>query len=181
MAKPGPWFASPRFDGGEEWIVHEHGPNRRHKTYGFTEEDARNEAEARNRVTRDYCDSQIPIIGVVLHGRGVGGMTEQNDVYAKILEVLQEGHANAIDATTIRIKCGFPKGRTEEYVRGVVREMVAQGIPVGSGRKGFFLITTPEDLERAARDYRARIRGLQQRLIDLNNAYLNYRKGKEGS
>jgi hypothetical protein len=83
------------------------------------------------------------------------------------IEVLGTGRRKARDARFIADALGLSRGRTAEFIRELARLANANGIPVCSCSKGFFLAETQGELDDYVANLFSREHGLRCRIIDL--------------
>jgi hypothetical protein len=93
---------------------------------------------------------------------------------ARIRSTLRRGKANAILSNVIEDRIGIQKSRTAERVRGLIREMLDDGVPIGSCTKGYFLIETAEELHEVLEDLRRREAGIRIRRQRIEEGYRAY-------
>lgn len=67
--------------------------------------------------------------------------------------------------------CALPASETEEIVREMIRELLEDGVPIGSCRKGFFIISTADELAEVVAGLRARQEGIETRIHLISRAF----------
>jgi hypothetical protein len=78
------------------------------------------------------------------------------DIERKILDALRKGGLRSRTSHWIRHEVGLPASYTETLLRGIIKKMIKKGHPIGSNRKGYFLITSSEDLEKVKDELKGR-------------------------
>lgn len=82
------------------------------------------------------------------------------DIERKILEALRKGGLRSRPARWIRLEVGlpapYPEDTTESPLRKIIEKMIRKGHPIGSNRKGYFLITSSEDLDKVKDELKGR-------------------------
>jgi hypothetical protein len=106
-------------------------------------------------------------------------MTAEQQAILSFLQQNASGSTNAINADTIfnRItQQGLPlfEGRTQEQVRGIIRELVNnQGSLIGSGNRGYYAIASIDDALRAISNLESRSRRINERRQSLITEWNN--------
>lgn len=81
------------------------------------------------------------------------------------------GKALAATSPEIRKMCALPASETEEVVREIIRDLLEDGIAIGSCKKGYFIIDTLEELTEVIEGLRARQEGIETRIRLIAKAY----------
>lgn len=91
----------------------------------------------------------------------------------KIRRLLKKGKQSAKHADLLAVQASIKDiGRTQEYVRSLIRELITEGLPVGSLPKyGFWIITTEEELREVTRSLKSRKRGIKKRIREIEEAF----------
>lgn len=84
------------------------------------------------------------------------------------------GHKR-ITARDIAVMSGTTDSNTYPSVRKVIRDLIADGTPIGSDHGGFYMITEREEYEDVLEGLQARCDGIQQRIRDITSAYIMLR------
>lgn len=100
-----------------------------------------------------------------------GGLKIRDEDKAAVLERLGRGRAKAKRADVLAASAGLERGRTEEHARRVVRALIDDGHPIGSGPEGFWLIATEKDLAQVVAGLEKRARGIEARIGALVRAF----------
>jgi hypothetical protein len=74
----------------------------------------------------------------------------------------------------VRKNTGADPTRTDRLVRDLIRELIREGHPIGSCRKGYFFIETRAELEEVLEDLRGREAGLRLRRKKLEEAFQEF-------
>ncbi len=73
---------------------------------------------------------------------------------------------------------GRYSGATHTTVRKAIRDLIADGTPIGSDQGGFYLITEREEYEDVLEGLQARCDAIQQRIADITTAYTMLRASR---
>ncbi len=96
------------------------------------------------------------------------------EIKKAILDILNavegDGYITA-DKIYRRISQHVHEGRTQETIRGYIRELVDEGNLIGSSKNGFFIIRTRAQLEEAINYLNYRIRPLHTRAVKLQSVW----------
>lgn len=88
-----------------------------------------------------------------------------------LLRALPIGKHNAIGAHELRRRIGTKRGRTEERVRKLVRQLLAEGIAVASCSRGYFICATSAEVAEYIDSLLGRIAGIESRIADMKEAW----------
>ena len=83
------------------------------------------------------------------------------------------GKEKAEKSPKIRTMCALPASQTEEIVREMIRELLEDGVPIGSCAKGYFVIETLEELTEVVEGLRSRIQGIETRIGLISHNFAN--------
>lgn len=90
----------------------------------------------------------------------------------KIKRALRAGKRFAKTADKLQRETGIENSRTQEPIRGMIRELIKEGLPVGSLPKcGYWIIKTEEELEEVIKNLKSRTRGITKRVKDIKKAF----------
>ena len=70
------------------------------------------------------------------------------------------------------LKINFGNIITDRAMRQLVKEIVAEGTPIGSSEKGYFIVKTEEDREQVKGYVKKKIFGLWKFYNDIDSAYI---------
>lgn len=95
----------------------------------------------------------------------------------KVKRALKKGKGNAKKADQLQKETGIASGRTQEPLRAIIRELIKNGLPVGSLPKyGYWIIANKPELNEVKRSLRNRINGVDDRIKDLVRAFKVHNK-----
>ena len=106
-------------------------------------------------------------------------MTAEQQAILTFLRQNASGSSNAITADEIYNQItqqGLPlfEGRTQEQVRGFIRDLVNnQSSLIGSGNKGYYVITSKEDVSKAINNLESRSTKIDERKQSLIDEWNN--------
>ncbi len=90
----------------------------------------------------------------------------------KIKKALKTGIANAKKADELQKETGVDNSRTQEPIRGIIRELIAEGLPIGSLPEcGYWIIDNREELNRVIKNLKSRTKGIQSRIYEIRKAF----------
>jgi len=89
----------------------------------------------------------------------------------RLKEIMQKysGKSNAVSAYTLNQELGLPVSSSLPAVRKLVRELITDGICIGSCNKGFYLITNHAEVVEAINVLRKRRDALNKRIMELTS------------
>jgi hypothetical protein len=106
------------------------------------------------------------------------GHTTRADLKARRREQIRgilnnnQGHEFAITVKEIADELGVKlRHDTGSEIRILIRELIADGEPIGSGHDGYYRITCKEELDDYLESLQGRIDAIQDRIVDVSNAY----------
>ena len=86
-----------------------------------------------------------------------------------------KGSDNAITSTDIDLQLGgLDYDSTNRTVRRYIEELLYEGMPIGSCSKGYYVITSKDELDTYINNLSARIKGIQDRQISLIENFGKY-------
>jgi len=88
-----------------------------------------------------------------------------------IIQAMPIGKENARHATDISNEVGLDPGTTNESLRGYIRKMIAEGSPLCSCSKGFFIPQNAKEFQEYVESLWDSIEGIQTRIRDLLRAW----------
>lgn len=98
------------------------------------------------------------------------------------LLIRHKGEENAISsqeiADILRIKDGPGTRQTRELIKKVITKY---WLPVGANEKGYYWITSAEELERYLTNLRRRIRGIENRIEAVEIGYIREKAQRGGT
>jgi hypothetical protein len=106
-------------------------------------------------------------------------MTAEQQAILTFLQQNASGSSNAIIADNIFLRItqqGLPlfEGRTQEQVRGLIRDLVNnQSSLIGSGNRGYFAITSKDDVLSTIHNLESRSTKINERRQSLIDAWNN--------
>ena len=91
----------------------------------------------------------------------------------KLVSILGKGEANALQAKAISLKLGiYSFSSTQEKTRALIRTaIIDHDVPIGSSTKGYFLISSREELEQVVDQLITRSDGILERVAQLRMNY----------
>ena len=87
------------------------------------------------------------------------------------LETNCVGKGKAERSARIRMMCALPASETEEIVREMIRELLEEGVAVGSCSRGYFIIQSMKELGDVLKGLRARQEGIETRIRLISHAF----------
>ena len=67
---------------------------------------------------------------------------------------------------------------TAPKVRSYIRELIAEGNPIGSDTRGYYIITERDELEDVLESLQSRCDAIQERITNITNAYAGVRASR---
>lgn len=90
----------------------------------------------------------------------------------KLKRALKKGRRFAKTADRLQKETGIEEGRTQEPIRGIIRELIQEGIPVGSlPRCGYWIIENEEELREVVKNLKNRGKGIHKRIKEIRQAF----------
>lgn len=90
----------------------------------------------------------------------------------KIRKALKKGKRSAKTADELQRETGIENSRTQEPIRGMIRELIREGLPVGSLPKcGYWIIKTEKELKEVVENLKSRTKGIAKRVKDIEKAF----------
>jgi hypothetical protein len=91
----------------------------------------------------------------------------------KIRRALRIGKRNAKKTDKLQQETGIKKtGRMQEYVRAIIRELINEGLPIGSLPKcGYWIIENEKELEEVIKNLNSRTSGIDIRSKEIEDAF----------
>jgi len=90
----------------------------------------------------------------------------------KVKRALRMGKGNAKKADRLQEETGIEWGRTQEPLRVIIRELIKDGLPVGSlPEYGYWIIANKSELNEVKQSLYNRITGIDDRIRDLVRAF----------
>lgn len=103
-------------------------------------------------------------------------MSKTNDK-KKVRNALRRGKRSAKTADTLQMETGIKKSRTQEPLREIIRELIAEGLPVGSlSACGYWIIADKSELKEVINSLKSRTRGINSRIKEIRLAFESYYK-----
>lgn len=90
-----------------------------------------------------------------------------------LINVLEDGKANAQHAKDLETALGMDTGNTQEPTRDLIRDAILRdGYPIGSiPDAGYFLINTEQEYQKTVSNLEARAQGLQHRIEAITRGW----------
>lgn len=93
----------------------------------------------------------------------------------QIAELLKnhKGKSRAITVQRIvdTLDLGSDNGLTNPVARKAIRELIEDGMPIGSCGKGYYLLVTKEEFDEYLKNLHGRIAGIRKRIIKVMGAF----------
>lgn len=91
-----------------------------------------------------------------------------------VRRLLKRGKANAVSARKLANETNLRSDRTDIHIRSVISALIAEdGMALGSCSRGYYIISTDEELTEVRDGLRARIRGMVLRRSRISRNYHN--------
>jgi hypothetical protein len=95
----------------------------------------------------------------------------------KVKRALKTGKVNSKKADQLQNETDIKPSRTQEPLRAIIRELIKDGLPVGSLPKyGYWIIANKSELNEVKRSLRNRINGVDDRIKAIVRAFNAYSK-----
>lgn len=94
----------------------------------------------------------------------------------KLAGVVGDNRLTALALT--RIVGEKPVHETAPAVRRIIRDLIAEGTPIGSDNYGYYMITEREEFEDVLEGLQARCDAIQERIADITTAYTALRSSR---
>lgn len=91
-----------------------------------------------------------------------------------LMRILEKGKANAKLSDVIADYFLISDRKTQAPLRSVIKEAIEAGHVIGSCPKGYYIIETIEELDEYIGSLESRIAGIQKRIDELKNGWINY-------
>ena len=91
----------------------------------------------------------------------------------RIINLLKSStEARPITARQLSNQCSRYEDGTAPQTRGLIRELISEGYPIASNRKGYYMIRSGKQMQKYMNDLAGRIAGISQRIHDVYTAYI---------
>lgn len=89
-------------------------------------------------------------------------------------------HRNPITASALARRLRLKDGEASPRIRSVIRAVVQSGLPIGAGRRGFFVITDETELDTYLHEREERACEILENSEDIEWAYADYYRASRG-
>ena len=104
-------------------------------------------------------------------------MTNKQKNKQGIRKSLRLGKSRAKKADQLQKETGIQSGRTQEPLRAIIRELITDGLPIGSlPEHGYWIIANRAELREVKKSLKSRISGVDDRITDLERAFKTHQK-----
>lgn len=92
----------------------------------------------------------------------------------RIERALKKGKQFAKTADKLQEETGIESGRTQEPLREIIRELIKDGLPIGSLQCGYWIIANKKELSEAIKNLKSRRKGIESRIKEIRKAFKNF-------
>ncbi len=93
----------------------------------------------------------------------------------KIKRALKRGKRFAKTADELQVETGIQNSRTQEPIRALIRELIKDGLPIGSLPDcGYWIIENEGELNEVINSLKSRTKGINDRISEIREAFNSF-------